>query len=1135
MRKNKLYTANKYNRLFLTPYANTFDWGGLAAADKKLNPWNYADDKDITQQYKASTNLFGISKADNPFSKGNLQGGLGAMAKTSIGSAVLAGGANIAGGLVYKGLSNGLNSKAGNTVSQAANTVGGLIGQVNPLLGAAISFGGQTLGGGINAFVGTDVNQEKLNAAKEGTLAYNNYTSAASTFDELSSPAAQAAVQDAYRGGLLKKGWAREHNAELKDDRRAAELLAYRNLEANLNNLSRDQYNNALVNFSAYGGPLNAVGLMQQDKYFDVINNRSKALAKVNPIYAGGGALTASFISDFNDDPIKAVINYKQGLANLAAQREAVEIEKEKEAQYAALQDKLLGIEAQNQALQAQLNAMPVTPLDTSIPEVSGGYNENNFESDYEPYIYSSDEKNKNWKYIEKELRKTGKFSDAQIEGIRLNIKRESGYNPDVWGDNGAALGLAQWHSDRQPKDKSLAGQTKHLIDTLLHYDGRKHWIGKDNYEGFMSARTPEEAHYYIAKGYERPANWVMKNLEEEYKKSMKKKAYGGPLFAFGGELGTNGTDWTNGLLYVDAGGSHENNPIGGVPLGVDSEGVPNLVEEGETVFNDYVFSKRMNVPDSIKNSLGLGGYIKKELSFAEASKKLAKESEQRPNDPISRAGLEEGLNRLAQVQEMERMRKQMERDTEAMNYADGGKLANVFATRGQMERAHKPYAYDSDWSGFKYFDPNTGKYDSDYLNFAQNINQNWVDKILAGTYGSMDRYNAKNQGIKLTPQEVAKLATDKKYSDMHKAVAAAYEDYRKQQDADASQGTANTGIQSPAAFTTPPFKLPSVMGEPNNSQGYWGPGVGKSFWEAALETGYTGLPSVDWQGNPTGYTDKAPIYLAEGTQPGDEHVKIPYEFPSVLEQRKKSGEFDKRNYVKGTDKNKYKEYPTWMRYAPAVLSGAMTLSDALGLTNVGDYSGADKLEAAAQRAAFAPNVTYSPIGDYIAPQYMDTDYEQNRLNARSNATARDIRNSSAPRGMKIAGLLGAGLNDQIASANLYRQALDYDRAQDLQAADYNRKTNITNAQMGLEAAIANARYQQVARQLGLTGLAQAIAAREAIDQRMGAARSINLNNFITSLGNIGRENFAFNQINSDQGFNFGLRRNGSSYYEKPQ
>jgi len=31
--------------------------------------------------------------------------------------------------------------------------------------------------------------------------------------------------------------------------------------------------------------------------------------------------------------------------------------------------------------------------------------------------------------------------------------------------------------------------------------------------------------------------------------------------------------------------------------MGVDSEGTPNLVEEDEVVYNDYVFSDRLTVP----------------------------------------------------------------------------------------------------------------------------------------------------------------------------------------------------------------------------------------------------------------------------------------------------------------------------------------------------------------------------------------------------------------------------------------------------------------------------------------------------------------------------------------------------------
>ena len=55
----------------------------------------------------------------------------------------------------------------------------------------------------------------------------------------------------------------------------------------------------------------------------------------------------------------------------------------------------------------------------------------------------------------------------------------------------------------------------------------------------------------------------------------------------------THGGIFSNGVIKVDEGGSHESNPNEGIQMGIDSEGIPNLVEEGEVIFNNYVFSNR--------------------------------------------------------------------------------------------------------------------------------------------------------------------------------------------------------------------------------------------------------------------------------------------------------------------------------------------------------------------------------------------------------------------------------------------------------------------------------------------------------------------------------------------------------------
>lgn len=128
-----------------------------------------------------------------------------------------------------------------------------------------------------------------------------------------------------------------------------------------------------------------------------------------------------------------------------------------------------------------------------------------------------------------------------------------------------------------------------------------------------------------------------------------------GPIstFAFGGH--THGANFTNGITLIDAGGTHESNPYEGVPMGVDAKGTPNLVEEGEVVWNDYVFSNRIQVPKALRAKHKLKK--KGSLTFADAAEVLAKESEERPNDPISEAGLNSNLISLMNGQEEVRTR----------------------------------------------------------------------------------------------------------------------------------------------------------------------------------------------------------------------------------------------------------------------------------------------------------------------------------------------------------------------------------------------------------------------------------------------------------------------------------------------
>ena len=160
--------------------------------------------------------------------------------------------------------------------------------------------------------------------------------------------------------------------------------------------------------------------------------------------------------------------------------------------------------------------------------------------------------------------------------------------------------------------------------------------------------------------GVQEFANKVLAN-KDKYSPAMVKKANfarnSRNWNAFGGDLMTNGATWDNGFTYIGNGGSHESNPNEGVQLGIDPQGIPNLVEEGEVIWNDYVFSKRLKVPQSFRDKYKLknGGPI----SFAEAAKKFAEENKERPNDPISKKGRDALLTALMDQQEEVRLKKQ--------------------------------------------------------------------------------------------------------------------------------------------------------------------------------------------------------------------------------------------------------------------------------------------------------------------------------------------------------------------------------------------------------------------------------------------------------------------------------------------
>ena len=180
--------------------------------------------------------------------------------------------------------------------------------------------------------------------------------------------------------------------------------------------------------------------------------------------------------------------------------------------------------------------------------------------------------------------------------------------------------------------------------------------------------------------GVQEFASKVLAN-KEDYSPAMVKKANFARnarkwKHADGGNL------FTNGVTIIGNGGTHESNPYEGVQMGIDPQGIPNLVEEGEVIYDDYVFSNRLRVPKEVRQKYKLRG-----VTFADAAKQLQKESEERPNDPISKRGLNASMAMLQQEQETVRMKK------ESNKYAKGGRLGRIYEGEGDESNwLYKPF-----------------------------------------------------------------------------------------------------------------------------------------------------------------------------------------------------------------------------------------------------------------------------------------------------------------------------------------------------------------------------------------------------------------------------------------------------------
>lgn len=216
----------------------------------------------------------------------------------------------------------------------------------------------------------------------------------------------------------------------------------------------------------------------------------------------------------------------------------------------------------------------------------------------------------------------------------------------------------------------------------------------------------------------------------------------------------------------------------------------------------------------------------------------------------------------------------------------------------------------------------------------------------------------------------------------------------------------------------------------------------------------------------------------------------------------------------------------SWLRYAPAVGAGLGVLTDALGKTNSPDYGNADLVGSAVDNLT---DIEFTPIGNYLTYRPLDRNYYINKLNAEAGATRRAIVNQSGGnRATAIAGLLAADYNTLGRMGDLARQAEEYNMAQRERVEAFNRGTNQFNSEMLLKAAIA----KQANDKLRLQARTAQAQLRDQADARSSAGRAANLTNLFDSLGDIGREEFSRNMIQTNPALYYSIDSSGRISYK---
>lgn len=567
--------------------------------------------------------------------------------------------------------------------------------------------------------------------------------------------------------------------------------------------------------------------------------------------------------------------------------------------------------------------------------------------------------------------------------------------------------------------------------------------------------------------------------------------AEGGPLFTNGGQFG-------NDVTYINEGGTHEENIYDGVPQGMAPDGNPNLVEEGEVIYNDYVYSNRLKPDKKLLEAYNLPTKYK-DKTFAEIADDLSKESKERQYDPISKRGLEDSMNKLQQAQDKFKEIKKQKQLNQLMSKLTDEDLSLL----SEMTQSQQPQQTMFDIGGpIEPIVPNIQGFNTQQIQ-TPDIQQ--TSNTLTNTVN--------NTASK--PFDISYLKNDNitgQITDTLGQITKAIANTNKQNNAEKYRDLNKKGIVP--AFAKGGYLFADGGQEQKDFLRQLSEDFASNEYQRMQEEGLADYMKTANSDYMKLVKDLQKLELDDEEAYNQERLeKFSNNIPTPLDLLKNESNLFEKKTSKINKKqqrqekwNEFKEglkNPDILRTIPIGVKGAMALSDALGWTNKTDYSNPN-LIAKNTRTVGVPT-----IGNYMTYNPLDPNYMTNQQRQLAMANQNAIMNTSMGNaGTAMAGLLANSYNNQIAQGDTYRKAMEENLKQRQLVEDFNRGTNVQNAQMMLDADKAN---QKTFLESGLTQAKM----REEIDQALSSARSANLDNFLASLGDLGKETTDRNAVNT--------------------